>query len=615
MKTLLAAINSQYVHSNTAVWYLKACCDADCGVIEVAEYNINDSPDSVLSDIFLRKPDIAAFSCYIWNIEYVKRLTADLIRILPKLVIILGGPEVSYDPAEALKEMQGAAFVLPGESELLFAQLLKRLNELKKNKPSLGSCGESDDNCLNGIKDQHRVDIGTSKLNSVYSSELCRIEDPDLVPSPFTDEMLTANRGKIVYFETSRGCPFACSYCLSSTIPGVRYFSMERVRSDLKRLMSSEVRQIKFVDRTFNASISRSHEIFSYIIENGQKAENNRAGMKNYHFEAYPDLLKDETIGLLSAAPAGLIQLECGIQSTNTETLKAVRRKTNSEKALSNIEKLVSAGNIHIHVDLVAGLPFEDLEAFKASFNKVYEIAPHNIQLGFLKLLKGTELRRKSLEYGYICRDYPPYEILRSGSMGFGELNLLKDVEEVLERYYNSGRFTTSLKLLTKTVYGDAFEFFRDISNFSREKGYLQRPQSGEKLYTILMDFLTFRFPEQKVLLQKLNELLKFDYLRTHISGQLPDGISPSIDSRLFKRSRSFFHDPRKIEEYLPDKKGRAANEIIRKVNFELFSSDVLSEDITDLNNIPEIILFDTEVKNPVTGHFNIVRVLPEDFE
>ena len=571
MKTLLAAINSQYIHSNLAVWYLKACCNADCGEVEVAEYNINDSLESILSDIYLKEPDNVAFSCYIWNIEFVRKLTADLRKILPGLKIILGGPEVSYDQAEILQENQGVDYILAGEAELPFAYLLKRLNGLKLS-------GEEE----NGLKlSLTAADItdaaGTEKAISAQFG-LCRIENLEGIPSPYTDDMLAANKGKIVYFETSRGCPYSCSYCLSSTISGLRYFSIDRVKRDLDRLMGSEVRQIKFVDRTFNASKSRSHEIFSYIIENAPKPENNRNGIKNYHFEIYPDLLLPETIELLSTAPVGLIQLECGIQSTNSETLKAVGRKTDSQKALANIAKLIDAGNMHIHVDLVAGLPFEDIESFRESFNNAYDISPHNIQLGFLKLLKGTELRLNYEKYAYVFRNYPPYEILRSGSMTYGDLNLLKDIEEVLERYYNSGRFRTSLRLFTETLYEDAFSFFNDFSRFNRGKGYLDRPQSSETLYTIMLEFMDSRFSFNEQLSMQLNELLKFDYLGTHISGQLPNGISPAISPELFKRSRSFYHNSNKIEKYLPNKKGKSAKDIIRKVNFELFCFDALSE-------------------------------------
>lgn len=582
MKTLLVALNSQFIHSNLAVWYLKACCGNSCGEIKVAEYTINDTTDSVLSSIYLHGADVVAFSCYIWNIEYVLKIAGDLKKIKPELIIVLGGPEVSYTPQEILKDDPAVDYILAGESELSFALLLNDLN---------GGSGNATSE-IDGLYD---------KAGKIPECRFCVVKNLDDIPTPYTDEMLGAVKGKIVYYESSRGCPYACSYCLSSTIKGVRYFPEESVLYDLQKFIDNGVKQVKFTDRTFNASKSRAHKIFKYIIGNTLP---DSPGATGFHFEVYPELLSADTMELLSTAPSGLIQLECGIQSANNDTLMAVDRKSDTEKALSNIETLVKRGNIHVHADLVAGLPYENIASFRDSFDMVYKAAPHYIQLGFLKLLKGTKLRDEALKYGYKFRDHTPYEILESNAMSFEELSMLKDMEEVLERYYNSGRFTATLSFLTNRKGVSAFDFFLEFAAFNRKRGYLQSPLRSEQLYTVFLEFLG-AYPDPEI----IAELLKFDFYSSHKSAQLPEGLTPANPEGVFEWCKNFLCSEENIAKYLPHEKGINPKGTYKHVRFEMFAYDIFPDGSYALLESPAAVVFDHTSKNIVTGRYKSYKI------
>ncbi|HHW48406.1 MAG TPA: B12-binding domain-containing radical SAM protein, partial [Clostridiaceae bacterium] len=391
MRTVLVALNSKYIHSSLAPWYLKAACGDGCGEIIVLEYTINDDIENVLGEIYSLKPDVAAFSCYIWNIGKALRLSENLKKVLPSVKIVLGGPEVSFDAEKIMEENQFIDYIITGEGEAAFKSLLTALKDLKDEpeKSLLSSIGSL----------VYRFD------GNIFSNNPCElIKDLDQIPSPYTGEMLASTSDKVVYFESSRGCPFSCSYCLSSTIDGVRHFSLDRVKSELFKLIKAGVKLVKFVDRTFNCNKARAKEIFKFVIEHGENTA--------FHFEAAADLFDDEMIEMLSQAPSGRIQFEIGIQSTNMQTLAAVNRKSNLDRVFDNVRKLRQHGNIHLHLDLIAGLPYEDFCSFKTSFDAVYSLKPHNLQLGFLKMLKGSKIRREAYKYSYNYRSYPPYEVL-----------------------------------------------------------------------------------------------------------------------------------------------------------------------------------------------------------
>ncbi len=583
MKTVIVALNSKYIHSSLAPWYLKACCGDEFGEIRVLEFTINDSLDSVFSAIYREKADVVAFSCYIWNITQVLRLAEDLKQVSPKTVIILGGPEVSFDAGELMNLNNYIDYIIAGEGEIPFKKIMEYLYKNTEDEP-----------CIPGVYFRKAEAV-------LFGGPGTMPDDLDIIPSPYTDEMLSANKDKIVYFESSRGCPFSCSYCISSTFEGVRYFSMERVKSDLLRLLNAGVKQVKFVDRTFNCNRSRAKEIFKFIIEN-------RVQDINFHFEAAADLFDDEMIEMLSRAPEGLIQFEIGVQTVNADALRAVGRKTDLEKLFANVRKLSAPCNIHLHLDLIAGLPYENMESFGDSFNWVYSCKPQQLQLGFLKLLKGSRIRQEAELYGYKFRKYPPYEVLGNRFISADELILLKGVEELVERYYNSGRFVRSLDYIISSCFESPFDFFTDFYRYNSEKGLLDKPLSARQLYTVMLDY-SKRY-EPKLRSEVLNDLLKFDFLSSNNTANLPDGLKRNIEPGFKERCFDFLKDDGNVVKYLPQYASRPPKEIFKKVHFESFDFDV-TQDINRVENErqPVVILFDYGTRSKVTGLYRSHRI------
>ncbi len=402
MKTIIVAINAKYIHSNLAVWYLKASCGVSCGDVGVFEHTINERLDEILYHIIEEMPDNIVFSCYIWNIDYIKKLAANIKKVFRDCSIILGGPEVSFDCEQFMHENPDVDYIIRGEGEEAFPMLLECLNGRNVSKREIpGLILRQDgvvkpDKCLNIVK----------KL--------------DNIPSPYLPEMLSSLGGRIAYYESSRGCPFECSYCLSSTIKGMRYFSMDRVEKDLEKLIKAGVGQIKFVDRTFNCHKKRSKQIINLLLDLSDKYS--VTDNINFHFEADAHLFDGDFMVFLKKIPRGLIQFEVGIQSTKSITLKEVDRRCEVDKSLENIRKIVSLGNIHLHAGLIAGLPFEDMHSFGEAFNRVFSLKAHQIQLGFLKMLKGSKIRKEADLHGYLFRDYPPYEVLSNKYMDSFEI-------------------------------------------------------------------------------------------------------------------------------------------------------------------------------------------------
>lgn len=558
MKTLIVALNSKYIHSALAPWYLKAACREGCGEVCIKEHTVNESIDTILASIYMHKPDIAAFSCYIWNISHVLKLSASLKKLLPDTVIVLGGPEVSYDSSEILKQHVYVDFVLAGEGETSFPKLIRHIGASDRNvRQGDGVAGT----LIDGLA--YRSDDG------FIINAPALVENLDSITSPYTDEMLSSLENKIVYFETSRGCPFSCSYCLSSVSEGTRYFSMERVMAQLDRLVAAGVRQIKFVDRTFNSHKKRALAIVRYIIE-----MNKQAGLNcNFHFEVGADLFDEELLQSLENAPKGLFQLEAGVQTANKDTLSAVSRETNIENLFDNLVRLRKSGNIHVHADLIAGLPHEDYNSFANSFNKLYDTNSHQLQLGFLKFLKGTRLRCSAVNEGYEFNDFPPYEILAGKCISYDELVVLKGIAELVERYYNSARFEFSLEYMIIKCFETPFCFYERFYWFHLNHGYMGMHSGVKELYAIFDSFALTYMNEEGI--NALRELLRLDFLASDNTGTLPDfmekRMSPGFNDKCFDFLRNTDH----IALIMPEANGRPSKQVFKRVRFEQFHLDV----------------------------------------
>jgi len=585
MKTLIIAINSKYIHSALAPWYLKAACDNGgsvvCGEVIVAEYTINELPEDILSSIYLQKPDAVAFSCYIWNIETVLRVASGLRKVLPQTTIILGGPEVSYDAEDIMKEHEYIDYILAGEGEHSFPGLLAWLERRKV-------CGESDSGAVTGAGAEAGAVSGTAAsreaetrpdrieglalrtAQGIIITEPAYIKDLASTPSPYTDEMLKSLYNKIAYFESSRGCPFSCSYCLSSAAEGVRFFPLERVFTELDRLAASGVRQIKFVDRTFNVNPERARAIIRHILEL------KRSGIDcNFHFEVGADLFDEETLALLEIAPKGLFQLEAGIQTVNEATLDAVCRKTDLKKLFSNLRRLKRRGNVHIHTDLIAGLPNEDYNSFIHSFNSVYSLRSHQLQLGFLKFLKGTALRMSASDMGFDYQDQPPYEILSGRDIRYDELIVLKGIAKIVDRFYNSGRFLYSLDYAIENCFDSAFVFYERFYRFLKENDCIELRIGLRELYAIFDRFVTGRIHGMERHILVFRELLRLDFLASDKSGTLPDFLEKRAVPGFNDRCYDFLRSSDRITDMIPEAAGLSAKLLLKKVHFEKFTVDL----------------------------------------
>lgn len=574
MKTLIIALNSKYIHSSLAPWYLKASCSNKCGEVKVMEFTINENPDSVLASIYSENADVTAFSCYIWNIGIVLRLAESLKKILPDLTIVFGGPEVSYDAEEVLQKYPFAGFVISGEGEKAFSELLECVSAKTPDK-------------LKAIKGLTYRE-GSSSVVSVPQDVP---HDLSTIPSPYTREMLAAAKDKIIYFEASRGCPFSCSYCLSAADDGVRFFPLEGVKKELAKIMKTGVRQVKFVDRTFNCNKERAKEILRFIYAmtsaEGKCTASGTYSQTNFHFEAAADLFDDELLNMLANMPKGLIQLEIGIQTTNLEAMEEVKRKTDINKAFENIRKILKEGNIHVHLDLIAGLPYEDFESFKDSFNKVYSLKPHTLQLGFLKLLKGSPIRKDAKKHGCLFRDYAPYEVLSNKYISFYELTVLKGIEELVDRFWNSGRFTAAIDYIIDNYFLSAFDFYLGFYNFNiRNKRNIQSVALRD-LYLLLLEYSESIEGIDKVMLR---DLLKLDFLASDSSGHLPAGFSSIIPFGFKDKCFEFLKDESNLTIYLTSFAGLPAKQIMKNVHFEYLNGSVC--------------LFDYSGKDAVTGRY-----------
>ena len=505
MKILLAACNAKYIHSNLAVYNLKSCSGEYSSRVVVKEYTINQIRDDILKDIYLEKPDVICFSCYIWNISFVRELVPDLKKILPQVELWAGGPEVSYDAVEFLKKNPAFFGVMVGEGEETFHELAGYYIERKPETLSeIRGVAFRDEN-----KDRNIVHTGWRELM-------------DLSKVPFAYSNLTEFKNRIIYYESSRGCPFSCSYCLSSIDKKLRFRDIGLVKKELQFFIDNKVPQVKFVDRTFNCKHDHAMEIWRYITENDN-------GITNFHFEISADLLRAEELALMKTMRPGLIQLEIGVQSTNPQTIKAIRRTMDFEKLKGIVEQIHSFGNIHQHLDLIAGLPYEGYDSFHKSFCDVYALRPEQFQLGFLKVLKGSHMMEMTGEYQILYKDREPYEVLSTAWLTYGEILRLKMVESMVEVYYNSGQFKNTLVFLEK-YFDDPFRMYEALGRFYEKKGYSEISHSRMRRYEILMEFAG---EQKEIPSEALSDVMLLDlYLRENLKSR----PSFALDQKPYER-------------------------------------------------------------------------------
>ena len=553
MKILLAACNAKYIHSNLAVYDLQAYVSEYADHIVLKEYTINQLKDDIMRDIYLEHPDVVCVSCDIWNLSFVKELMADLTKILPDVDFCAGGPEVSYDAEKFLTENQEFKGVMVGEGEETFKELAGYY--IEKNPQNLknmtGICYRDGDQIIhNGWR-----------------------QIMDLSRIPFIYKDLSDFKNRIIYYESSRGCPFSCSYCLSSIDKKLRFRDTEMVKKELQFFIYNKVPQVKFVDRTFNCKHDHAMAIWKYINEHDN-------GVTNFHFEISADLLREEELQEMSTMRPGLIQLEIGVQSTNLDTIKAIHRTMDFEKLKGIVDRIHSFGNIHQHLDLIAGLPYEDYDSFRHSFNDVYALKPQQLQLGFLKVLKGSHMMEMCQEYGIVYKTREPYEVLSTKWLDYDHVLKLKTVENMVEVYYNSGQFQNTLEYL-EGFFPDAFSIYERLGNFYMEKGYGDISHTRMRRYEILLEFLE-NVPE--ISMDQVKDQMIYDlYLRENL-----------------KSRPGFARDQKPFERQIWDFRKR--EKVAKNAHVEVFADG-------------KVLLFDYADRDPLTNNARVTDVTKDVIE
>ena len=553
MKILLAACNAKYIHSNLAVYDLQAYAAKYADHIILKEYTINQQKDDIMRDIYLEHPDVVCVSCYIWNISFVKELMADLTKILPDADFWAGGPEVSYDAEKFLAENPEFTGVMVGEGEETFLELSGHYIEQSPAdlKDITGVCYRD------GEKIVHNGWRQIMDLSSI----------------PFIYKDLADFKNRIIYYESSRGCPFSCSYCLSSIDKKLRFRDTEMVKKELQFFIDNKVPQVKFVDRTFNCKHDHAMVIWKYINEHDN-------GVTNFHFEISADLLREEELQEMSTMRPGLIQLEIGVQSTNPDTIKAIHRTMDFEKLKGIVNRIHSFGNIHQHLDLIAGLPYEDYDSFRKSFNDVYALKPQQLQLGFLKVLKGSHMMEMCQEYEIVYKTREPYEVLSTKWLDYDHVLKLKNVENMVEVYYNSGQFQNTLEYL-EGFFPDAFSIYEGLGRFYMEKGYGDVSHTRMRRYEILLEFLE-NVPE--ISMDKVKDQMVYDlYLRENL-----------------KSRPGFAKDQKPFERQIWDFRKR--EKVAKNAHVEVFADG-------------KVLLFDYADRDPLTNNAHVEDVTEKVME
>lgn len=563
-KVLLVAINAKYIHSNLAVYCLKKYSEEFENNIEIAEYTINQYTDYIIQNIYKRKPKVIAFSCYIWNISYVIILIKNLKKVLKDIKIWVGGPEVSYRAEDFLHDYPQVDGVMVGEGEKVFHNLMK-----------LWIRRETDE----GL-DRIRGIVYRNNDGEIISNPCEELLDLSEVPFPYDD--IGKFKNKIIYYESSRGCPFSCSYCLSSIDKKLRFRDIKLVKKELKYFLDEKIPQVKFVDRTFNCKKSHAMEIWKFILDNDN-------GVTNFHFEISADLIDDEELRLFEQMRPGLIQLEIGVQTMNPLTIQEINRTMRLERLKYVVEKINSFGNIHQHLDLIAGLPYEDYESFIRSFNEVYEMKPEQLQLGFLKVLNGAEMHVKAEDYELLYTEEPPYEVMSTKWLTYGEILELKKIENVVEIYYNSRQFVNSIAYLEKK-FETPFKMFEAIGNYYEVQKLDEAKHSRIKMYEILLEFVKSVFEEDEIFV----ELLKLDvYLRENIKSRPDFALMGDTEK---EELREFY---------------KRYKNISKNIHIECFNIDVIKwMEQGELIRRKQIVLFDYRVMTPINHqcHYEEVR-------
>ena len=553
MKILLVACNAKYIHSNLAVYDLQAYASDYADHIVLKEYTINQQKDDIMRDIYLEHPDVVCVSCYIWNLSFVKELMADLIKILPGADFWVGGPEVSYDAEKFLTENSEFKGVMVGEGEETFKELAGYYVE--KNPQDLKD--------MTGICYRDKDQIIHNGWRQIM----------DLSSIPFIYKDLSEFKNRIIYYESSRGCPFSCSYCLSSIDKKLRFRDTETVKKELQFFIDNKVPQVKFVDRTFNCKHDHAMAIWKYINEHDN-------GVTNFHFEISADLLREEELQEMSTMRPGLIQLEIGVQSTNPDTIKAIHRTMDFEKLKGIVDRIHSFGNIHQHLDLIAGLPYEDYDSFRHSFNDVYALKPQQLQLGFLKVLKGSHMMEMCREYGIVYKTQEPYEVLSTKWLDYDHVLKLKTVENMVEVYYNSGQFQNTLEYL-ENFFPDAFSIYERLGSFYMEKGYGDVSHTRMRRYEILLEFLE-DVPE--ISMDQVKDQMVYDlYLRENL-----------------KSRPGFARDQKPFERQIWDFRKR--EKVAKNAHVEVFADGT-------------VLLFDYADRDPLTNNAHVTDVTKDVFE
>ncbi len=567
MQFLLVAVNAKYIHSNPAVYSLKGFVGDNKKHVQIAEYTINNRMEEILEDIYERKPDVIGFSCYIWNFAMIQDIVTELPKLLPQVPVWLGGPEVSFDAEVILRKYPAITGIMLGEGEETFAELL--------------------DYYINGNKKLNQI----AGLAIREGRTVCR-EPLSLSIIPFLYEDMAPFENRIVYYESQRGCPFRCSYCLSSIDKSVRFRDSRVVQQELQFFLDHKVKQVKFVDRTFNCNHEHAMTIWNYI-------KNHDNGVTNFHFEIAGDILNEEEIALLQTMRPGLVQLEIGVQTVNPMTLKEIRRVMDMDKLKQVTAALKVGGNIHQHLDLIAGLPFEDYESFGHSFNEVYGMAPDQLQLGFLKVLKGSYMCEMTEEYGLVYMDKPPYEVLYTKWIGYEDIRRLKKVEEMVEIYYNSNQFTYTMRALVE-LFESPFVMFETLADFYEQNGFFVTTPSRIYRYQVLLAFIE---KQNNVNCDYFKELLTFDcYLRENLKSR-PEF---AVDLKPYKNRISAF--------YKNEEKKRAYTHI-EPFHYISWSMDGDMQTWTSIRTLEKVqfILFDYTQRNPLTYEAGVSLLQEKD--
>ncbi|MGN0387092.1 MAG: B12-binding domain-containing radical SAM protein [Lachnospiraceae bacterium] len=575
MRFLLTALNAKYIHSNPALYSLKSYVGSLKDHVQIAEYTINNRIEFILEDIYSRKPDAIGFSCYIWNWNMIREILRELPKIMPGLPIWLGGPEVSFDGAEILREFPMVTGIMVGEGEETFREVL--LHYLR---------GESDD-VLSTVPGLLLKTGPTGKREALSMEKV-----------PFLYEDMAPFENRIIYYESQRGCPFRCSYCLSSIDKSVRFRNPDTVKRELQFFLDKKVKQVKFVDRTFNCNHEHAMAIWQYISEHDN-------GVTNFHFEIAADIIREEEIAILRKLRPGLVQMEIGVQSTNEKTLAEIRRNMDVSRLKQVVSRIKEGQNIHVHLDLIAGLPYEDYESFRESFNEVYTMGPEQLQLGFLKVLKGSYMHEKAKDYGLVYLENPPYEVLYTNWISYEDIRRLKKIEEMVEIYYNSNQFRATLPYLLKQ-FPSPFALYEALADYYEEKGFFVETPARIYRYQVLLSFAEQVDGAHK---EVYMELLLYDlYSRENLKSR-PD-FAP--DQNQYRQMfTQIYRREAEERQLLPTLSAYDSRQLAHMTHMEVFRYSVWEQEVT-LMSEKKIVLFDYENRNPLTYDARVV-VLEND--